>query len=67
MAPLAGRRRPLRFRLRDTGVTDGSDDRGPYIELRFALPPGCYATAVLQELGKGGIEEGSSSHRDRSR
>lgn len=60
MAPLTGRRRPLRFTLSDVGAMPGSDDRGPYIELRFALPPGCYATAVLRELGKGGIEEGAS-------
>lgn len=57
MSPLTGRRRPLRFRLRDAAVGAGSDERGPYIELRFALPPGCYATAVLRELGQGGIVE----------
>ena len=60
MAPLTGRRRPLRFALREVGVDAGADDRGPYLELRFALPPGCYATAVLRELGKGGIEEAAS-------
>ncbi|MFO7895283.1 MAG: tRNA pseudouridine(13) synthase TruD [Longimicrobiales bacterium] len=60
MKPLTGRRRPLRFALGEVGVDAGSDDRGPYLELRFALPPGCYATAVLRELGKGGIEEAAS-------
>jgi tRNA pseudouridine13 synthase len=60
MAPLTGRRRPLRFQLRDVGVAPGSDGLGPYLELCFRLPPGCYATAVLREVGKGGIEEGSS-------
>jgi tRNA pseudouridine13 synthase len=60
MRPLGGRRRPLRFRLRDTAVAPGSDERGPYLELRFALPPGCYATSVLRELGKGGIVEGTA-------
>lgn len=60
MAPLTGRRRPLRFTLREVGLEAGSDDRGPYLELRFALPPGCYATAVLRELGKGGIIEAPS-------
>ncbi|MGK7312270.1 MAG: tRNA pseudouridine(13) synthase TruD [Candidatus Longimicrobiales bacterium M2_2A_002] len=58
MRPLTGRRRPLRFALREVGVECGADDRGEYLELRFALPPGCYATAVLRELGKGGIIEG---------
>lgn len=60
MAPLAGRRRPLRFQLRDPGIEPGSDSYGPYLALCFTLPPGCYATAVLREVGKGAIEEGSS-------
>ncbi len=60
MAPLTGRRRPLRFALADVGVEAGSDERGAYLELQFALPPGCYATAVLRELGKDGMEEGSN-------
>jgi tRNA pseudouridine13 synthase len=59
MRPLTGRRRPLRFALSDVDVRAGSDDLGARLELRFALPPGCYATSMLQELGKGGIEEGS--------
>ncbi len=61
LSPLTGRRRPLRFVLREIGLDTGSDDRGPYLEVRFALPPGCYATAVLRELGKGGIVEGGAS------
>ncbi len=64
MAPLTGRRRPLRFRLRGLGVEPGADALGPYLELRFTLPPGCYATAVLREVGKGRIEEGSSPSGD---
>ncbi len=60
LRPLTGRRRPLRFALTEVGVESGSDDLGPYVELRFALAPGCYATAVLRELGKGGIVEGAS-------
>ncbi len=60
MRPLTGRRRPLRFALSEVGVESGVDDRGEYLELRFALPPGCYATAVLRELGKGGITEGGA-------
>ncbi|MDX1673747.1 MAG: tRNA pseudouridine(13) synthase TruD, partial [Longimicrobiales bacterium] len=59
MAPLTGRRRPLRFALRGPAAATGADRRGPYLELRFALPPGCYATAVLRELGRGGIVEQS--------
>jgi tRNA pseudouridine13 synthase len=55
--PLTGRRRPLRFRIGEPGVRAAEDDAGPYLELRFTLPPGCYATAVLRELGKGRILE----------
>ena len=61
MRPLTGQRRPLRFRLREAAAAAGSDERGPYVQLRFALPPGCYATAVLRELGKGGIIEQPSA------
>ena len=57
MRPLTGRRRPLRFPLMEAAAAPGADGRGAYVELRFALPPGCYATAVLRELGKGGIVE----------
>lgn len=57
LRPLTGRRRPLRFRLSGLGVRPGEDDAGPFLELRFALPPGCYATAVLRELGKGALME----------
>lgn len=58
LAPLAARRRPLRFPLNDATTARGNDTLGPFIELRFRLPPGCYATAVLREIGKGGIVEG---------
>lgn len=45
-----GSRRPLRFPLEDARVTLGADTAGPYLELRFVLPRGCYATGVLREL-----------------
>ena len=64
MRPLAGRRRPLRFRLGEPAVSAGDDEGGPCLELRFTLPPGCYATAVLAELGKGGITEGRAGGED---
>jgi tRNA pseudouridine13 synthase len=57
MRPLTGRRRPLRFPLRDVAVARVADDAGDHLELCFRLPPGCYATAVLRELGKGEIIE----------
>lgn len=47
-----GGRRPLRFQPRDAGVASGQDDLGPYLELRFELDAGCYATALLAEITK---------------
>lgn len=47
-----GGRRPLRFQPRDVGVTTGQDDLGPYLELRFELNAGCYATTLLSEVTK---------------
>ncbi len=49
-----GARRPLRFPLAEAGVTAGDDEHGAFFELRFVLPPGCYATAVLREMLKHG-------------
>jgi len=49
---VTGGRRALRFPLRDATVEPGDDDAGAYLEFRFTLPPGCYATAVLREVCK---------------
>ena len=53
-----GGRRPLRFRPEGIGCETGSDEAGPFLELRFTLPPGCYATSLLREIGKGQLSEG---------
>lgn len=45
-----GSRRPLRFQISAVQFSLGADNRGAYLELRFALPRGCYATALLREL-----------------
>lgn len=45
-----GMRRPLRFPVHEARMQLGADGRGSYLELRFGLPRGCYATAVLREL-----------------
>ncbi|MBU0641110.1 MAG: tRNA pseudouridine(13) synthase TruD [Planctomycetes bacterium] len=45
-----GARRPLRFRPADPEIRLGADQRGAYLELRFALPRGCYATVLLRNL-----------------
>ncbi len=47
-----GGRRPLRFRLEELAHSLGRDEVGDYFELRFVLDSGCYATAVLREIGK---------------
>ena len=45
-----GSRRALRFHPGEAKVSLGADESGPYLELRFVLPRGCYATALLGEL-----------------
>lgn len=47
-----GGRRPLRFQPRDAGLKSGMDDLGPYLELRFELDAGCYATTLISEITK---------------
>ncbi len=49
---LDGARRPLRVPLRDTEATEGKDDRGPFLQVCFALPAGSYATSVAREICK---------------
>lgn len=53
-----GERRSLRFRMEDLKIQNDSDPKGDYLELQFFLPRGCYATAVLREIGKGQLREG---------
>ena len=48
-----GARRPLRVPLGELETSRGEDEEGTYFELRFGLPPGSYATAVLREILKG--------------
>ncbi len=45
-----GARRPLRFQPANASIQLGADAAGPYLELRFTLPRGCYATALIREL-----------------
>ncbi|RJP37161.1 MAG: tRNA pseudouridine(13) synthase TruD [Phycisphaerales bacterium] len=49
---LHGERRPLRVPLADPSVEPGRDERGDFVELRFTLPPGVYATSVTREVCK---------------
>lgn len=55
---LHGSRRPLRFRPEALELDNGNDEHGPFVELRFTLPSGCYATMILRETCKEGLEEG---------
>ena len=48
----SGARRPMRFQPRNTNVSAGQDRFGPYIELRFELDSGCYATSLIREISK---------------
>jgi tRNA pseudouridine13 synthase len=47
-----GGRRPLRFQPQNWSVSSGKDELGNYLELKFALDSGCYATTVLREITK---------------
>jgi tRNA pseudouridine13 synthase len=47
-----GGRRPFRCPIVNLAVDSGADEHGPYIETRFDLPRGMYATCVLREIMK---------------
>jgi tRNA pseudouridine13 synthase len=51
----AGGRRPLRFLPKDAAAEAGSDEHGAFIELRFSLDSGCYATVLMREICKDGL------------
>jgi len=60
LGPLSspGGRRPLRFPIRESSAEASQDDRGSFVELRFALPSGCYATSLLREICKAELKDG---------
>ena len=47
-----GGRRALRFKPEGEKTQLLEDEHGKYIEIRFMLAPGCYATAILGEICK---------------
>ncbi len=47
-----GNRRALRMLLQDVRTSAGADEHGPYIQVQFMLPRGCFATTVMRELMK---------------
>ncbi|MHC4263033.1 MAG: tRNA pseudouridine(13) synthase TruD [Planctomycetota bacterium] len=60
---LTGARRPLRWPLSEVRTSTGSDDRGPYVAVGFDLPPGGFATVVLDELSHGRARPGVGPHQ----
>ncbi|MCA9257207.1 MAG: tRNA pseudouridine(13) synthase TruD, partial [Phycisphaerales bacterium] len=59
-----GSRRPLRFFPQDLEIDNGTDEHGFYVELRFALASGCYATMLLREICKSELAEGLDEDDD---
>jgi tRNA pseudouridine13 synthase len=47
-----GGRRPLRYQPRNWAVSSGTDNNGEYLELKFELDAGSYATTLLREITK---------------
>ncbi len=56
LASVKGDRRPLRVPVRDLDYSGGADEHGPYLRASFELPRGAYATMVLREVMKPGVE-----------
>lgn len=48
----SGARRPLRVPVGEPAFETGADDNGPYLLLKFFLPPGGYATNIVREISK---------------
>lgn len=49
---IKGARRPLRMHPENTSLSAGTDCDGDYLELRFDLPAGAYATVLAREFLK---------------
>ncbi len=47
-----GSRRAMRFFPSELALHSGTDDLGPFLELTFTLPAGCFATVLLGEVMK---------------
>jgi tRNA pseudouridine13 synthase len=50
-----GSRRAMRFFPTDSDLSAGTDQRGPYIQISFSLPPGSFATVLLAEIMKNDV------------
>ena len=49
---IKGARRPLRFKPQNVKLRTGHDNLGSYLQLKFELDPGCYATTLIREIIK---------------
>lgn len=47
-----GQRRPLRMPVDNAELTGGEDEHGAFIQCKFDLPRGCFATVVMREIMK---------------
>lgn len=54
-----GERRSLRFKPENVCISQGEDQSGSFLELRFVLSSGCYATSFLRELGQDSLRDAS--------
>jgi tRNA pseudouridine13 synthase len=52
-----GARRPLRVKPTDAQLEGGVDEHGAYVTLAFTLPAGSFATVLLREVMKSGVEK----------
>lgn len=47
-----GARRSMRMPISEVRMHGGADEFGPYVEVEFQLPRGCFATVVMREIMK---------------
>lgn len=59
-----GARRAMRVPIFNPRAEGGFDDRGPFIEVRFGLPRGAYATVVLREIMRNDSYDAGESSDD---
>jgi tRNA(Glu) U13 pseudouridine synthase TruD len=50
-----GARRPLRVQVANQVMEVGADHVGDFVELKFELPAGSYATVVIDKLLRGDV------------
>ena len=51
-----GSRRAMRFFPKEPDLGAGTDERGPFIQVGFSLPPGSFATVLLAEIMKTDVQ-----------